>query len=36
MINESYLGLELVRSGLARVYNGEKKKTWCNTISTLK
>jgi endonuclease YncB( thermonuclease family) len=30
MINESDLGLELVRSGLARVYNGEKKKTWCN------
>ena len=30
MINESDLGLELVRSGLARVYNEEKKKTWCN------
>ena len=30
MINESDLGQELVIKGLARVYNGEKKKTWCN------
>lgn len=30
MINESDLGQELVKKGLARVYNGEKKKTWCN------
>lgn len=30
MINESDLGQELVKNGLARVYNGEKKKTWCN------
>ena len=30
MINESDLGQELVGKGLARVYNGEKKKTWCN------
>ena len=36
MIDENDLGQELVRKGLARVYNGEKKKSWCNTISTLK
>ncbi len=30
MINETDLGQELVRGGLARVYNGEKKKSWCN------
>lgn len=36
MINESDLGLELVRNGLARVYNGEKKKTWCNNAPNLK
>ena len=33
MIDENDLGQELVRKGLARVYNGEKKKSWCNTIS---
>ena len=36
MINESDLGQELVKKGLARVYNGEKKKTWCNNNSTFK
>jgi endonuclease YncB( thermonuclease family) len=36
MIDENDLGQELVRKKLARVYNGEKKKSWCNTISTLK
>ena len=36
MINESDLGQELVNKGLARVYNGEKKKTWCNNTPTLK
>jgi endonuclease YncB( thermonuclease family) len=36
MIDESELGQELVRKGLARVYNGEKKKTWCNNTPTLK
>lgn len=29
MINESDLGQELIKKGLARVYNGEKKKSWC-------
>ena len=32
MINESDLGQELVKKGLARVYNGEKKKGWCKNI----
>ena len=32
MINESDLGQELVKKGLARVYNGEKKKSWCKNI----
>jgi endonuclease YncB( thermonuclease family) len=36
MIDDNDLGQELVRSGLARVYNGEKKKTWCNNAPTLK
>jgi len=36
MINESDLGQELVRNGLARIYNGEKKKSWCNNTPTLK
>lgn len=36
MIDNSDLGQELVRKGLARVYNGEKKKTWCNNTPTLK
>lgn len=36
MINESDLGQELVKKGLARVYNGEKKKSWCNNNSTFK
>jgi endonuclease YncB( thermonuclease family) len=36
MINESDLGQELVRNGLARIYNGEKKKSWCNNNSTFK
>ena len=30
MIDESDLGQELVRKGLARIYNGDKKKSWCN------
>ena len=36
MIDNNDLGQELVRSGLARVYYGEKKKTWCNNTPTLK
>ena len=36
MINERELGPELVKYGLARVYNGEKKKTWCNNASNFK
>jgi micrococcal nuclease len=36
MINESDLGQELVKNGLARIYNGEKKKSWCNNTPTLK
>jgi micrococcal nuclease len=36
MIDNNDLGQELVRKGLARVYNGEKKKTWCNNTPTLK
>jgi len=36
MINESDLGQELVRNGLARIYNGEKKKSWCNNTPILK
>jgi micrococcal nuclease len=36
MIDDNDLGQELVKSGLARVYNGEKKKTWCNNTSTFK
>jgi len=36
MINESDLGQELVSKGLARVYNGEKKKSWCNNTPTIK
>jgi len=36
MIDETELGQELVRKGLARIYNGEKKKTWCNNTPTLK
>jgi endonuclease YncB( thermonuclease family) len=32
MINESDLGQELVKNGLARIYNGEKKKSWCKNI----
>jgi len=29
-INKVDLGQKLIDSGLARVYNGEKKKSWCN------
>ncbi len=36
MIDERELGQELVRKGLARVYHGEKKKTWCNNASNFK
>lgn len=36
MIDDNDLGQELVKGGLARVYNGEKKKTWCNNTPTLK
>ena len=36
MIDNSDLGQELVRKGLARVYHGEKKKTWCNNTPNLK
>jgi endonuclease YncB( thermonuclease family) len=36
MIDENDLGQELVKFGLARVYNGEKKKTWCNNVSNFK
>jgi len=36
MIDDNDLGQELVRKGLARVYHGEKKKTWCNNASTFK
>ena len=36
MIDNNDLGQELVRRGLARVYYGEKKKTWCNNTPTLK
>ena len=36
MIDKNELGQELVRRGLARIYNGEKKKTWCNNTPTLK
>jgi len=36
MIDDNDLGQELVGKGLARVYNGEKKKTWCNNTPTLK
>jgi len=36
MINENDLGLELIKRGLARIYNGEKKKTWCNNVVNLK
>lgn len=36
MIDETELGQELVRKGLARIYNGEKKKTWCNNTPILK
>ena len=36
MIDDNDLGQQLVRNGLARVYYGEKKKTWCNNTPTLK
>lgn len=36
MIDKNDLGQELVRKELARIYNGEKKKTWCNNASTFK
>jgi len=36
MIDDNDLGQELVGKGLARVYYGEKKKTWCNNSSTFK
>jgi endonuclease YncB( thermonuclease family) len=36
MIDDEDLGQQLVRNGLARVYYGEKKKTWCNNTPTLK
>ena len=36
MIDDNDLGQELVRKELARIYNGEKKKTWCNNTPTLK
>ena len=36
MIDDNDLGQELVRKGLARVYYGEKKKTWCNNTPNLK
>ena len=36
MIDDDDLGQQLVRNGLARVYYGEKKKTWCNNTPTLK
>ena len=36
MIDDIDLGQQLVGNGLARVYNGEKKKTWCNNTPTLK
>jgi micrococcal nuclease len=36
MIDNSELGQELIKKGLARIYNGEKKKTWCNNTSTFK
>ena len=36
MIGDIDLGQQLLENGLARVYNGEKKKTWCNNASTLK
>ena len=36
MIDKNDLGQELVRKELARIYNGEKKKSWCNKSSTFK
>jgi len=36
MIDDIDLGQQLLGNGLARVYNGEKKKTWCNNTPTLK
>jgi endonuclease YncB( thermonuclease family) len=36
MIDNSELGQELVRRGLARIYRGDKKKTWCNNAPTLR
>jgi len=35
MINGGDLGSELLKKGLARIYNGEKKKTWCNKTSII-
>jgi len=36
MIDDNDLGQELVKRGLARIYRGEKKKTWCNNTPTLR